>query len=227
MKALETRNKGRSCRAVYVRDHRSQVKVLKEIPEGQGNSMPTVSSEGVAQAIRGIMKGVLAEEVMFVCIGTDRSTGDSLGPIAGTLLAQAGYEVIGTLGEPVHAENLDDRLKLIRPGKIVVGIDSTLGHPLMIGSFTIASGPVKPGEGIGKKLTPVGDFHITGTVNIAGAMGQFLLLTTRLSLVMTMANVIVDAIRQAMPLQHAIYRTETAAALAMPISFDTEPTISF
>ncbi|MCU6339687.1 DUF1256 domain-containing protein, partial [Enterobacter quasiroggenkampii] len=37
------------------------------------------------------------QDVMFVCIGTDRSTGDALGPLVGTRLAQCGLQVVGTM----------------------------------------------------------------------------------------------------------------------------------
>ena len=45
------------------------------------------------------------EGVMFLCIGTDRSTGDSLGPLVGHKLRRQrlkGAAVIGTLDKPVH-----------------------------------------------------------------------------------------------------------------------------
>ena len=44
---------------------------------------------------------------MFLCIGTDRATGDALGPLVGSYLLKNGLEnVYGTVDEPVHAENL-------------------------------------------------------------------------------------------------------------------------
>ena len=50
------------------------------------------------------------QRVGVLCVGTDRSTGDALGPITGTLLAETGSDVMdvwGTLDDPVHAVNLD------------------------------------------------------------------------------------------------------------------------
>ena len=49
-------------------------------------------------------------QVVFLCIGTDRSTGDSLGPLIGSRLEAeeiGDVVVIGTLEHPVHAVNLD------------------------------------------------------------------------------------------------------------------------
>ena len=68
--------------------------------------------------------------VMFLCIGTDRSTGDSLGPLIGHKLRGrrlAGAAVIGTLDKPVHAMNLDlyaRYIKLHYPDYVVVAIDA-------------------------------------------------------------------------------------------------------
>ena len=49
--------------------------------------------------------------LILVCIGTDRSTGDALGPLVGTKLEQIdiqNLQVFGTLDEPVHALNLEE-----------------------------------------------------------------------------------------------------------------------
>ena len=50
---------------------------------------------------------------VILCIGTDRSTGDALGPLIGTHLSRLNLpqlHVYGTLDEPVHATNLDDKI---------------------------------------------------------------------------------------------------------------------
>ncbi|MCX7773123.1 MAG: spore protease YyaC, partial [Clostridia bacterium] len=51
--------------------------------------------------------------VVVMCIGTDRSTGDSLGPLVGDMLTKwklPGVQVYGTLDNPVHARNLEEVL---------------------------------------------------------------------------------------------------------------------
>src|SRR5690606_29960938 len=56
------------------------------------------------------------KSIVFVCIGTDRSTGDSLGPLVGTHLMKhhySGLHVFGTLDDPVHAMNLNDTISNI------------------------------------------------------------------------------------------------------------------
>ena len=58
--------------------------------------------------------------VLFLCIGSDRSTGDSLGPLTGYFLKNeklfsenTDMVVVGTLMLPVHAVNLEPVLQVI------------------------------------------------------------------------------------------------------------------
>ena len=60
---------------------------------------------------------VPGQEIVIVCIGTDRSTGDSLGPLVGSKLLQMGFRdqhLFGTLYQPVHAMNLKENLQQIQ-----------------------------------------------------------------------------------------------------------------
>ncbi|MFD2672203.1 spore protease YyaC [Marinicrinis sediminis] len=154
------------------------------------------------------------DSLVIVCIGTDRSTGDSLGPMVGTKLKEmniAQATVYGTLDDPVHAMNLEEVLYRIhrqhaRP--FIVGIDACLGQVSSIGCIQIGDGPVKPGAGVNKELPPVGHIHITGIVNVGGFMEYFVLQNTRLSLVMKMSAAI------AVGLQRAILATSPRSSLA-------------
>lgn len=136
-----------------------------------------------------------------LCIGSDRSTGDALGPLVGTLLqkqAPLGLYVRGTLEEPVHAGNLAQTLQSLHralPGATVVAIDACLGREENIGVISAGLGALKPGAGVRKTLPQVGDLHITATVNVAGFMEFLVLQNTRLSLVVGMAEVIARAVR--------------------------------
>lgn len=140
---------------------------------------------------------------VVVCIGTDRSTGDALGPIAGCELIARGYPstlVYGTLEEPVHAGNLREALARVRqehPRSPVLAVDACLGTPENVGSISLVDGPVRPGAGVSKDLPSVGDLSLTGVVNVAGFMEYFVLQNTRLSLVVRMARVIAQAVVEA------------------------------
>lgn len=141
--------------------------------------------------------------VVFTFIGTDRSTGDALGPIIGTLLEErklSAFHLYGTLEDPVHAVNLTEKLALIErehTQPFIIGADACLGKLKSVGNIQIGKGPVKPGAGVKKELPAVGDAHITGIVNISGFMEFFVLQNTRLHLVMSMARVIAEGIAKA------------------------------
>jgi len=144
-----------------------------------------------------------SQPIVFVCIGTDRSTGDSLGPLIGTLLNDknlTSFHVYGTLDEPIHALNLEEKLQEIHEvhqNPFIIGIDACLGRMKSVGVIQIGDGPVKPGSGVKKELPPVGNIHITGIVNISGFMEFLVLQNTRLSLVLKMAKIISKGIYQA------------------------------
>ncbi|MCX7842732.1 MAG: spore protease YyaC [Clostridia bacterium] len=142
-----------------------------------------------------------SKNIVFVCIGTDRSTGDSLGPLIGYKINSLKYRnvyIYGTLENPVHAKNLSEVLSDIyrkHENPFIVAIDACLGRIDHVGYITVGEGPIKPGSGVNKDLVPVGDMHITGIVNFGGFMDFLILQNTRLSVVMKMADTISMSIR--------------------------------
>lgn len=140
---------------------------------------------------------------VILCIGTDRSTGDSLGPLTGSYLKRLNIPhltVIGTLEEPVHATNLKENLDIIKDSffnPYILAIDACLGKLDSVGHITLASGPLKPGAGVHKDLPSVGEAHLTGIVNVGGFMEYMVLQNTRLSLVWNMAESIGNLLSKA------------------------------
>lgn len=133
--------------------------------------------------------------IIILCIGTDRSTGDSLGPLIGSKLkAQSIYpHIFGTLDEPVHATNLDtvlNDISLYFRNPFIIAVDACLGRSESVGFVTVGQGSLKPGAAVNKSLPAVGDIYITGTVNVGGFMEHMVLQSTRLSTVMKMADTI-------------------------------------
>lgn len=141
------------------------------------------------------------KSIVFVCIGTDRSTGDSLGPLVGYKISSLKFGnvyVHGNLDNPIHAKNVEETMKLIyekyaKP--YVIAIDACLGRMDHVGYVTIGEGSIKPGAGVNKNLAPIGDMYITGIVNFGGFMDFLVLQNTRLSIVMKMADLISAGIR--------------------------------
>jgi len=139
-------------------------------------------------------------DIVVLCIGTDRSTGDCLGPLVGYKLKDLklkNVHIIGSLDEPVHAKNLEMYIEnlSVYTNPFVIAIDACLGKVDKIGFISIKEGPLTPGAGVNKKLPPVGHISITGIVNVSGFMEIAVLQNTRLSLVMNLANVISSGIR--------------------------------
>ncbi|CAH1197386.1 MULTISPECIES: spore protease YyaC [Paenibacillus] len=141
--------------------------------------------------------------VVVVCIGTDRSTGDCLGPLVGSSLSKWDsplFHLYGTLDEPVHAMNLQDTLNKINAAHhnpYIIAVDACLGQSSSVGCIQVVNGPLKPGAGVNKELPPVGDIHLAGIVNVGGFMEYFVLQNTRLSLVMRMSEMIASSLYSA------------------------------
>nr|WP_279665624.1 spore protease YyaC [Ectobacillus ponti] len=137
-----------------------------------------------------------SRELVLICIGTDRSTGDSLGPLVGSKLEEQGlrnFHLYGTLDEPVHALNLEQTLTAVKQkhfNPFVIAVDACLGKTQSVGSVSVGKGPSKPGAAMNKQLPAVGNMHIHGIVNVHGFMEFFVLQNTRLNLVMKMAQMI-------------------------------------
>ncbi len=139
-------------------------------------------------------------DIVFVCIGTDRATGDCLGPLVGYKIREMRYDnvhVYGTLEEPVHAKNLQEYMTLIEQYRnpFIIAIDACLGRLERIGCVSIKEGALTPGSGVNKTLPAVGNISITGIVNVGGFMEIMILQNTRLSVVMNMANLIANGIK--------------------------------
>ncbi|MDO9535715.1 MAG: spore protease YyaC [Bacillota bacterium] len=135
-------------------------------------------------------------DLVILCIGSDRSTGDSLGPLVGSMLEDLNTKnavVLGTLNKPVHALNLKEtRLHIEQnyASAAIIAVDACLGQKQKIGHLEIGKGPLQPGAAVNKRIPPVGDIYIAGIVNVGGFMEMMVLQSTPLSVVIPMARFI-------------------------------------
>lgn len=140
------------------------------------------------------------KHIVFLCIGTDRSTGDSLGPLVGyklKFLSRNNIHVYGCLENPVHSKNLIDVLNKINlhfNDPYIIAIDASLGNLHSIGKVFIDESPLYPGLALNKDLPPVGNLSIRGIVNISGNFEFMVLQNTRLYTVMSLADCISNGI---------------------------------
>jgi len=159
----------------------------------------------LSQKILNILK--YKRPIIFLCIGTDRSTGDSLGPLVGNKLRYVvgkDFYLYGTLEFPVHAKNLVSIVTEINSryeNPYIIAIDACLGSIQNIGNIIIEDKPLSPGAAMNKQLPKVGNLSITGIVNISGTLEFMVLQNTRLFTVMHLSDVIYRGI------YHSILKT--------------------
>ncbi|SHH98995.1 spore protease YyaC [Clostridium grantii] len=147
------------------------------------------------------------KQIVLICIGTDRSTGDSLGPLVGEklkFLKRQGFALFGTLENPVHAKNLRqtlDNINILYQNPFVIAVDASLGTADEVGNIVIKNTPLFPGSALDKNLPPVGDISIKGIVNVSGTLDFMVLQNTRLYIVMLLSDIISGGV------YHAIIQT--------------------
>ncbi|PKM83368.1 MAG: spore protease YyaC [Firmicutes bacterium HGW-Firmicutes-14] len=141
------------------------------------------------------------DEIVIVCVGTDRVSGDSLGPMIGTLLLEEcrHVNVYGTLHSPVHAQNLAETIIQVNqahPGAFIIAVDACLGRAANIEKISFSRKPLKPGTGVSKDLPEVGQVNIQGIVNVGGFMPHLVIQNTRMNTIYNMARVIAGTLAQ-------------------------------
>ncbi|WP_334076061.1 MULTISPECIES: spore protease YyaC [Paenibacillus] len=143
----------------------------------------------------GVRRRHPTREMTFLCIGTDRSTGDALGPLVGTRLKERGLaDVIGTLDFPCDATNLEVRASMIPKEHIIVAIDACLGTPASVGGYLVSGQPLLPAQSVGISLPAVGHYSVAAVVNVNGPKPYWTLQMTSLYRVMQMADELAEAI---------------------------------
>ena len=109
----------------------------------------TMAETGLYMALRNNL-GVLERPPVVLCIGSDLAVGDSLGPIAGTMLrrrAFGGY-IYGTLKNPVTAKEakyLGEFLRKTHPKSKIIAVDAAVGEEPDIGLLKVVPGALRPG----------------------------------------------------------------------------------
>lgn len=160
------------------------------------NLYNSLASGGVCIALKKVMPEFEAEPVIL-CIGSDLSVGDSLGPVTGTKLKEklAGLNcyIYGTLAKPITAHEvkyMNEFLKSTHPNSPVIAVDAAVGLAGDIGLIKVAKRALKPGSGTNKKLNKVGDVSVMGIVAERSVFNYSLFSSTRLNVVYKMAEII-------------------------------------
>ena len=115
--------------------------------------------------------GDMADEPLFLCIGSDRHILDCFGPLTGTMIKEKAPEmlVFGTLDKPINAKNLSQEIVAIKrqfSNRIAIAIDASAGGDEELGIVKIRQGPLLPGKALAKGLPAIGDYSIIGMMGI-------------------------------------------------------------
>lgn len=170
-------------------------------PAGDAEVQLTVAStdQDAAERITRRVRTYLAAlpddtPVNVVAIGSDRTTGDALGPFVGDFLRSSRrYRVIGSLDDPVTALNLPLRITGLQG--FTIAVDAALGAP--VGDVTVRRGALDPGQALGNPLPPVGDVAVSGLVAEPGADPFEQLRSAALGDVRALARVIAEGLAAA------------------------------
>ena len=139
------------------------------------------------------------ETPIIVNIGSDLVLGDSLGPLVGTFLKSKGLRsyIYGTLNNPITAKEVEYAtlyLRKMHPKSFVIAVDAAIGTAEDVGLIRVLNRGIKPGLGVNKDLSEIGDVSIIGIVAAKSFNNIELFNETRLNLVYKMANVIAEGI---------------------------------
>ncbi len=134
---------------------------------------------------------------IVLCIGTDKSISDSLGPFCGMFLKRScDLPVFGTLDKPVHRENLSftmDVIRLLHPRHTVLAIDAAYGMREDSGSVMLINDGIVA-AGYAEDVTyKAGDVALLGVTDYPGSERDWLN-KVRIATVYEMAEMISGAV---------------------------------
>lgn len=106
-------------------------------------------------------------KIVFVCVGTPKIIGDSVGPKVGSFLTRLGYNVYGTEKEPITSINIARYENLIRnrhSDDFVIGIDAAFGDKEDLGCIKVSEIGIRPGGAYNVNNKRIGDLGLLAIV---------------------------------------------------------------
>lgn len=203
------------------------IKNLGGLMEYSFNVYNSLAPSGEVLALKKILPEIKGAPVI-VCVGSDLSVGDSLGPVTGTKLKEKlrglNVYVYGTLAKPITAHEVKYTSQFIKnthPDSTVIAIDAAVGTAGDIGLIKVAKRALKPGSGANKRLAKVGDVSVMGIVAEKSLFNYSLFSSTRLNLVYKMAEIISEGLATFIvdALQGAYLKSDSDAALKQAHAF--------
>lgn len=147
------------------------------------------------------------EELLFLCIGTDKITGDCFGPLVGTKLIENLKEynifninIYGSLENPINYENINEKLNIIdkyHKNACIIVIDAALSKKENIGNIYVTSEKTMLGNVLNKNKYEIGDISIKAVVGRDLKIPKYNFLTLQnisLNMIMKMADIVAEGI---------------------------------
>ncbi len=155
--------------------------------------------------LREKIRGLEISKLVFLCIGTDRITGDCFGPLVGYKLKylfrdEDNIKVIGSLDNIICSHNILNVINDINDkyeDSFLIAIDAALSNKTNIGRVIVTKDSMNVGSGLNKNSIYVGDMSIKGIVSRDYKNPKYnfkLLQNTPLNLIMNMADSVAQGI---------------------------------
>lgn len=137
------------------------------------------------------------ENLVFLCLGTTKIAGDSVGPKVGDRLRALGIKayVYGNTLRQVTSINVEDYIAMLKKRHSedrIIAIDAALGKSEDIGKIKITDSGIRPGGAFVKDRDRVGDTGILAVVGKADGDRLAQLKNVSYSLVDKLVDKIVD-----------------------------------
>lgn len=146
-------------------------------------------------------------EIAFICVGTDRITGDCFGPLVGTKLSKllekdnfSNVNVYGTLKHNVNYTNIEQLIKQFNNNAkktSLIVVDSALSKKENIGKIFVSNNKTILGKGLNKNKIEIGDISIKTVVGKDYKVPSYnfkILQNISLNVVMTLADIVANGI---------------------------------
>lgn len=146
-------------------------------------------------------------ELVFLCIGTDRMTGDCFGPLVGTKLQKSleqynifNINIYGSLDKNISYTNIQEivkKIKKLHPNAYIIVIDAALSQKENIGKIFVKEEKISLGKGLNKNRIEVGDTSIRAVVGKNYKIPNYnftVLQNISLNVVLRLADIVSDGI---------------------------------
>ena len=134
------------------------------------------------------------KETVVLCVGSDKVSGDCLGPTVGSLLIEkynVNAFVYGCIGRTVNSLNIAEYKDFLRekhPNAFIIAVDACLGSKNDVGKIKINDKGVAAGLAVGRKTGRIGDIGVLGIVSEISKDNLSALLSSPYSMVYELAE---------------------------------------